>query len=184
MTAIGRVRAAAWRLTVLVALALAVGCGGAPDGGEGERLGDSSLWLTSTSSRMMPAMSMGAVYLTIENRGGEADRLLSVMSARGEASLHETLLEDGVSKMRERADGFEIAPGETLVLEPGGRHIMLMALPDVTPAGDGGTDGASAPPGAEDAPAGAATVGDSLALTLRFERAGEHLVLVALPAER
>ena len=39
--------------------------------------------------------------------------------------MHRSLLEDGVSKMRV-VDALRVAPGESVVLEPGGYHLMLM----------------------------------------------------------
>lgn len=74
-----------------------------------------------------PGAKVGAVYLTIENRGGAADSLLGVTSpAAQSAMLHRTVEESGVSSMRE-ADG-SIAPGAKLDMQPGGSHIMLMGL--------------------------------------------------------
>jgi copper(I)-binding protein len=149
-------------LAVVLALSGLVGCGGGASSG-GERLGQSSLWVKQTSARMMPAMSMGAVYFTVENRGGTPDRLLAVASAAAEASLHETLVEDGVSKMRERPQGFVVPARGALTLAPGGPHIMLMGLQSPAPSGTG--------------PAAA----DVLELVLTFEQAGEHTVQIALP---
>ena len=41
------------------------------------------------------------------------------------ASLHATIVEDGISRMRE-TKALRIAAGESAVLEPGGMHLMLM----------------------------------------------------------
>lgn len=151
-------------------LLLLAACGGGAGGG-GEQLGESPLWLTAQAARVMPAMGMAAVYVTIENRGSRPDRLLSVSIPAGEASLHETLLENGVSKMRERPEGFEIPAGGTLRLAPGGRHIMVT-----------GMDGANAglAPG-DDA---GASGGGAVEIVLRFERAGEHTVRIPAPGGR
>jgi hypothetical protein len=43
----------------------------------------------------------------------------------GDVSLHRTELVDGVSKMRE-VPALKLAAGESIVLEPGGYHLMLM----------------------------------------------------------
>ncbi len=157
------VRRAGGIIASALLLALAAACGeGGPAAGAGPlpagatRLGTSALWISVPSARVMPAMAMGAAYFTVHNRGDAADRLLAVTTASGSASLHETVLEGDVSKMRERLDGFPIGPGEDLVLQPGGRHVMITAL---------ATDGDA---GAVDA--------TSLALVLRFERAGSFTV--------
>jgi hypothetical protein len=43
----------------------------------------------------------------------------------GDVSLHRTELVDGLSKMRE-VPALKLAAGESIVLEPGGYHLMLM----------------------------------------------------------
>ena len=74
-----------------------------------------------------PGASVGAVYITLENKGGVADRLVAITSpAAQSAMLHETLEEGGVSTMREAEGG--IAPGTMLEMRPGGAHIMLVGL--------------------------------------------------------
>jgi copper(I)-binding protein len=82
-----------------------------------------------------PGASVGAVYLTIANRGGTADRLVSVASpAAQSAMLHQTTEDGGVSTMRE-AEG-SISPQSTLDMRPGGAHIMLMGLTGPLKAGE------------------------------------------------
>ncbi len=71
----------------------------------------------------------GAAYLSITNDGDETVTFLSATSDAATVELHETVQDDaGVMSMEERPEGFEIAPGETLVLEPGGKHLMLIDL--------------------------------------------------------
>ncbi len=43
----------------------------------------------------------------------------------GDVSLHQTVIENGVSRMRE-VPGLSIPPGEEIELAPGGYHLMLM----------------------------------------------------------
>ena len=70
----------------------------------------------------------GAAYLTIVNRGGTADALVEVpLPLASMASVHRTIMEDGVMKMRP-ALPVELAAGETVKLAPGGLHVMLMGL--------------------------------------------------------
>lgn len=100
----------------------------------------------------------GAVYLTVTATGEAADRLLGVTTAAaGSATLHESVDRDGVHRMEERPEGFEVPAGGSVELAPGGKHVMLMGLADGT------------------------AEGGSLPLTLRFERAGE--VEVEVPVE-
>lgn len=70
----------------------------------------------------------GAVYLSLQNTGSEADNLVSVNSpAAGKTQIHKTSNERGVMKMRP-AEGVELAPGTTVEFKPGGYHIMLLDL--------------------------------------------------------
>jgi copper(I)-binding protein len=95
-----------------------------------------------------------AAYMTIANHGATDDRLVAAradFAARVE--LHEHRMENGVARMREVEGGILAPAGETVTLEPGGLHVMLMGL-----------DG----PLAE---------GDSVSITLVFEQAGEIAVI-------
>ena len=73
-----------------------------------------------------PGASVLAGYLQLENRGPETlvfDALSS--SDFGRIELHRTLVEEGVAKMQPVGQ-LEIAAGESVSLEPGGMHLMLM----------------------------------------------------------
>lgn len=95
-----------------------------------------------------PLAKSGAIYMTIANSGAEADRLIAVATpAAHDASLHESVMADGMMKMEDRP-ALDIPTGSQTVLKPGGFHIMLMGL--------------SAP----------LKEGESFALTLTFEKAG------------
>jgi copper(I)-binding protein len=76
-----------------------------------------------------PASTVTAAYLNIENKGDKADKLTGVSSdIAGKAQIHKTSVDDkGVAKMEMQKD-IEIPAGETVVLEPGGTHIMLIDL--------------------------------------------------------
>lgn len=76
-----------------------------------------------------PAARAGGGYLTLTNHGQSADRLVGGSSpASGRVEVHKMEVVDGVMKMRELADGLPIPPGETVKLEPGGFHLMLIDL--------------------------------------------------------
>lgn len=77
----------------------------------------------------LPNAPVGGGFLTIENTGTEADRLVSATSsAAKDTQIHEMGMEGDVMKMRELPDGLEIPAGETVVLSPGGFHLMFMGL--------------------------------------------------------
>lgn len=73
-----------------------------------------------------PGAPMRAGYATLRN-GGDAP--LVVRGARSDAfgavTMHATQIDDGVARMRELSE-IRLDPGEKVVLEPGGRHLMLM----------------------------------------------------------
>jgi copper(I)-binding protein len=103
----------------IAALALLFVCGTATAAG---RLRVEDAWIREAP----PGATAMAGYATLRNTGDEALRLLAVQSAAfRNASVHETVLSGGMSRMRELHD-LEIAPGEKVSLQPGGRHLMLM----------------------------------------------------------
>ena len=73
-----------------------------------------------------PGAMMLAGYATLRNDG---DAVLAIVSADspdfGSVSVHESVAENGVEKMR-LLPRLEIAPGASVALAPGGRHLMLM----------------------------------------------------------
>ncbi|MBZ9795161.1 copper chaperone PCu(A)C [Mesorhizobium sp. ES1-4] len=81
-------------------------------------------------SRATPAgAKVAGGYFTILNKGGAADRLLSISSDVSEkAELHEMAVKDGVMTMRPVAGGLEIPAGGKVALAPGGYHLMFIGL--------------------------------------------------------
>ena len=95
-----------------------------------------------------PGARSGGVFLSVENKGDSADRLLRVSTpVAGTAELHQMVLDGGVMRMRAIA-GLDVKPGARVVLQPGGYHVMLTDLKRPLHAGD------------------------SFPLTLGFEKAG------------
>ncbi len=96
-------------------------------------------------------------YAVITNAGQEDDTLIAaVTEAAGRVELHEMILEDDVMRMREVAGGIPVPAGGTVVLRPGGLHLMLMA------------------------PTGAAAVGETRDVTLTFASGAEMTVPFAV----
>ena len=68
-------------------------------------------------------------YLTIENRGASADKLISVATpAATKIEIHEMTTLDGIMVMRPIEGGLTIPPGASVTLEPGGSHLMFIGL--------------------------------------------------------
>ncbi|MEM7295685.1 MAG: copper chaperone PCu(A)C [Pseudomonadota bacterium] len=75
-----------------------------------------------------PNAKAGAAFMQIMNHGA-ADRLIAVSSDVAQrVELHTHLIEGDVMRMVHVEEGFEIGAGETLSLERGGKHVMLMGL--------------------------------------------------------
>lgn len=96
--------------------------------------------LTIVDVRARPAPlagGTGAVYFTVLNGLDTDVQLVSAESAAAAAvETHETTNENGVMKMSPLPDGYAIPAGEALVLQPGGKHIMLIGLVEPLAPGD------------------------------------------------
>lgn len=106
-------------------------------------------WTRATA----PSARSGGGFLTIVNKGDVPDRLISARSDASEkVEIHEMKMDGNIMRMRELEKGLELSPGATVLLKPGGYHIMFMEL--------------KAP----------MTKGTKVPVTLVFERAGSIVV--------
>jgi len=101
-------------------------------------------------ARPVPAAGgNGAIFFQLVNTGNEADQLVGGETpAAGTVEVHQTKMEEGVMKM-EHISGLEVPAKGEVVLKPGGYHVMLIDVNQPL------------------AP------GDTLPITLRFEKSGE-----------
>jgi len=82
-------------------------------------------------------MTNGSVYFIVQNGTDQLLRLQSVTAAVAESiTLHETVNDDGIMRMIPQPDGFAVPAGESLILEPSGKHVMLEQLYAPLSAGD------------------------------------------------
>jgi len=102
------------------------------------------------------APSTSAVYMTLRNTGGSADTLRGARASVAEAvEIHESRTEDGIMRMRQ-VGRIVVEPGQSVRLQPGGYHLMLVRLrQDLGP-------------------------GDSISVSLEFAKSGERAVLVGV----
>ena len=116
------------------------------------------LVITQAWTRATPnGAKIGSGYFTIENKGTAPDRLVGVSAdVAGKVEVHEMAMKDGVMTMRPLDNGLAIDPGKTVKLTPGGYHLMLMDLKSPLKQGD------------------------TLPITLKFEKAGEVKVSLAV----
>jgi hypothetical protein len=110
--------------TTLLAAAAALASLAATAEGPASALSVERAWARATP----PGTAVAAAYLVIDNRGGTADRLLSVSTPRaGQAEVHATVRDMDIVRMR-RIDPLHVGAGERVTFDPGGTHIMLMGL--------------------------------------------------------
>jgi len=131
-------------------------CGGAaqPDGG-------ATIAVSEAWGRPSPKeAAAGAFYMKIKNSGSEADTLLGAKTeACGMVELHESYMtQEGAMGMRPVEGGvIEIPAGGEVELKVGGLHVMCMQKNDAM-----------------------FTVGNKIAITLKFEKAGEIPVSIEI----
>jgi copper(I)-binding protein len=115
---------------------------------------DANVVVTQAWSRATPGGSkVAGGYLTIENKGSVADKLLSASTeAAKKIEIHEMAVTDGVMTMRPVERGLMIEARHAVKFAPGGLHLMIVGL--VTPL----------------------VQGNKLPVMLTFEKAGEIAV--------
>lgn len=107
----------------------------------------------------LPGQKTGGAYVTITNKAGQADRLVSASSSASEkVEVHSMSTENDVMVMRPVEGGLEIPAGGTVELAPGGLHLMLTNV--------------KAP----------FKEGETVPVTLQFEKAGS--VTLDLPVQK
>ena len=83
-----------------------------------------------------PGQKVTAAFMSLSNTAEQALTLQSVSSPVAEkAERHETS-QDGVQMQMRKLSTLSIAAGETVIFEPGGKHIMLMGLQQSLKQGD------------------------------------------------
>lgn len=86
------------------------------------KLGVFDAWIRAAP----PGATMMAGYATLKNTGDAPISVLTVQSDTfRQSSIHETVIERGVAKMRE-TPRIDLAPGATVTMKPGGAHLMLV----------------------------------------------------------
>ncbi|TCI00308.1 copper chaperone PCu(A)C [Roseococcus sp. SYP-B2431] len=116
------------------------------------------LALSNAWTRAAGQGGQGAGFVTIRNSGAEADRLVAASSpAATRVELHTSLREGDVMRMRP-VENIPVPAGGSVTLAPGGLHLMLLGL--TRPL----------------------AVGQTVPVTLRFERAGQVTVNLAVQA--
>ena len=81
---------------------------------------------------------MTAAFGVITNPTNKSIRIIGARSPRfaGAIQLHEVAMKDGAMQMMEREGGFVVPAGESIVLKPGGDHLMFMQMRQSIRAGE------------------------------------------------
>ena len=88
-----------------------------------------NVWVRS----MPPGTQVTAAYGELMNHGDQTVTISAITADLGsEAQMHDVLA-DGDQRRMVQLETADIAPGDSLVFEPGGRHIMLLGV-SVSPA--------------------------------------------------
>ena len=75
-----------------------------------------------------PTQKTTAAYLTLTTRGRAPSDIVGASTGiAAQVEIHTTREVEGYMRM-ERLDGLSLGPGESLRLEPGGTHLMLLGL--------------------------------------------------------
>lgn len=128
-------------MLALVSLLVAA-CGGSGDG------------IVVTDARIgMPTGPNAALYFTVENHSDGADLLEgAATTVAASVQIHETIDgDDGTMGMQPVDAPLEVLPGERLIFEPGGFHLMLVDVDRLE-------------------------VGDQVEITLTWQKAGERAI--------
>lgn len=133
-----------WRFLILVGVWLAgAGCGRDPDA-----VAISEPWLKEP----LAGRNLAAGFLKIENRSGGEEVLLGLDCPDAAAvEMHEMFHEGDMMKMR-KMEQWTLPARGSLVLAPGGGHLMFMGLRRTLKEGD------------------------SVQLTLHFKQAGDRMI--------
>ncbi|NKB50459.1 MAG: copper chaperone PCu(A)C [Alphaproteobacteria bacterium] len=114
----------------LAALVIAAGVlGGAVPAQAHDHVQGSLTIVHPWSRATAPSQKAGGVFLVIQNAGDRPDRLIGIESDMADiASLHASIRDGDVVKMRPVKGGIEVPAKGEVALAPGGKHVMLIGL--------------------------------------------------------
>lgn len=135
-----------------IALVASFACLAALPAAAGDTVGE--ITIKDPWARATVGAGAGAAFLSIDNAGAAADRLVGASSPVSKTTELHTHVRDGEVMRMRQVEAIEVPAKATTTLEPGGLHIMFMNLAEPLAAGG------------------------SFPLTLRFAEAGEVTVTV------
>ena len=75
---------------------------------------------------------MTSGYLSIENTANKSFKITGISCSSSRAEIHETKVNTKGIMTMEKKDTFVLNPFEKIIFVPGGKHIMLSGLSDLT----------------------------------------------------
>lgn len=149
-------------VAVILLVVLAAGCGGGEETMTApETAGE--LTVDNVTANLALPSDTGAVYMHITNGGDVDDALIdAAIDGCGTIELHEMINENDTMMMRQvEGNRIPVPAGETVMLQRGGLHVMCIGK------------------------TGEFTIGQSVPVTLTFEKAGTMQVMADVldPAE-
>jgi copper(I)-binding protein len=124
------------RRIVAAVLSLGLACGAQAPKVQAHEVKAGDLTLSGLQMRATPAgLPTSAAYLTIENHGKTADKLLGISCACADAAMmHRSQTKNGVSSMSMVGE-LDIPAGGKVEFRPEGLHVMLVGLKQPLKAG-------------------------------------------------
>ncbi len=117
------------RLAAILSLALVFSVAACSSSGGSTATGGGFVTVSGAWARAVAKGGTSAAYLQIVNGRLSDDTLVGVSTdAAQRASLHETTTDKTGMTGMQPVDGIKIPAGKTVMLEPGGYHIMLEGL--------------------------------------------------------
>jgi len=114
-----------WRYAISLMLTLVIADGRADT--NDAQSGADGVMASGYAREMPPGASVGVAYLTLHNRTQLVQTLKAVelpLNPKASASLHVTVDEDGISRMRSLEE-IALPAGGQLEMRPGATHLML-----------------------------------------------------------
>ncbi|MCP5143700.1 MAG: copper chaperone PCu(A)C [Gammaproteobacteria bacterium] len=122
----------------LAATLLASACSVAASSARAESFRNGAIEIDTPWSRATPpTQTVGGGFMVITNHGSTTDTLLTGSTTlAAELQIHTVTMTDGVMRMRPLDGGLVIEPGQSVVLQPGGYHLMFIGLGKPLQPGD------------------------------------------------
>lgn len=99
--------------------------------------GDGGVEVVDAWARPSPEVAASAAfYVSLDNNADTGDAIVGATSGRcGSIEVHETVVDEDVMEMQQ-VDELVLPPGETVVMEPGGFHLMCMMVSESLAEGE------------------------------------------------